>query len=152
MIIGNTKTWLLVADASKARLYSIHKARIFQEQTHLTDGLELVSEFKHDKSRKKNSDLITDKSGEFGSGTFVEATSVKFHEAEQFAHELLKFLDVGRKEKTYRDLIIVAPPTFMGLLHKHMPHEMHKLVSQRIEKDYTNNTERELMQNLLNHF
>jgi protein required for attachment to host cells len=148
--MSNNLTWLLVADASKARLYSIHKARVFQQQN--PDELALVAEYVHADSRKKGVELATDKMGEFGSGTFVENTSPKWHAAEQFAHELLGYLESARKEGSYRDLIIVAPPAFMGLLHKHMPHEIHKLVSQKIEKDYTQNNPRELMQNLITHF
>lgn len=145
----NSRTWLLVADASKARIYSMYKARVFQEKN--PKQLELVGVYTHDASRKKGSELETDKRGEFGAGTFVEATTPKMHEAEQFAHQLLDHLDTGRKEGSFRDLILVAPPTFMGLLNKLMPHEMQKLVSQTIEKDYTQKNERELMENLLHH-
>src|SRR5687768_7208429 len=133
--MANSKTWLLIADASKARIYSLYKARVFQEQH--PKHLELIGEYSHIESRKKGSELTTDKLGEFGNGTFVEATSPKIREAEQFAHELIHHIEIGRKEGVFRDLIIVAPPAFMGMLQKYMPTEMHKLVSQRIEKDYT---------------
>lgn len=146
----NSKTWILIADASKARIYSMHKARVFKEQD--PKNLELIGEYTHANSRKKGCDLTTDKLGEFGTGTFVEAASPKLHEAEEFALELLGHLEAGRNEGIFRDIIIVAPPTFMGLLHKHMPHEMHKVISQQIEKDYTQDNKHDLMQNLLTHF
>jgi len=146
----NSITWLLVADSSKARLYSMHKARILQEQN--SKHLELIGEYAHADSRKKGSELATDKQGEFGSGTFVEATSPKIHEAEQFAHELIIRLNSARKEGTFRDLILVAPPAFMGLLLKHMPHEIQKCVSQKIEKDYTQDDKQQLVHNLMAHF
>jgi protein required for attachment to host cells len=147
---NNSITWLLISDSSKARLYSLHKARIFNDQN--PKELELIAEFAHEKSRMKGTELSSDKLGEFNSGTFVENTSPKSHEAEQFAHELLMHLDAARKEGRFRDLIIVAPPTFMGLLNKHMPHEIQKLVSQKIEKDYTQFNINELVQNLMVHF
>lgn len=146
----NSITWLLVCDSSKARVYSLHKARIFNDPD--PKNLQLLNEYTHDASRKKAADLISDKMGEFGSGTFVEATSPKVHEAELFAHELLQHLETARKENNYRDLIIVAPPAFMGLLHKHMPHEIHKLVSKKIEKDYTQYNGNDLLNNLMHHF
>lgn len=148
-LMEKTKTWVLIADASKARIFAIHKARIFQEQN--PHNLELIGEYTHADSRKKKSELVSDKMGEFGSGTF-DASSPKLREAEQFAHELLKFLEIARKEKTFKDLIIVAPPAFMGLLHKHMPHEIHKLVCQKIEKDYTQDSGLKLVENLATHF
>jgi hypothetical protein len=40
----------------------------------------------------------------------------------------------------------------MGILHKHMPHNMQQLVSQKIEKDYTQDNREKLLQNLLTHF
>lgn len=143
----NSRTWVLIADASKARIYSTYKARLFQQKN--PKDLKLEGNYIHNESRKKNSELESDKHGEFGSGTFVEATEPKTYEAEQFAHQLLNQLDIGRKEGSYRDLILVAPPSFMGILNKCMSHEMHKLVSQTIEKDYTQHNERELVENLL---
>lgn len=146
----NTITWILIADASKARLFAVHKARLFQDDN--TNNLQLISEFTHNDSRKKGSDLVSDKMGEFGSGSFAATTSPKAHEAEQFAQELVTHLDTGRKENSFRDFILVAPPAFMGLLHKHMHQETKKLLSQSIEKDYTHDEGRVLLTHLLSHF
>lgn len=147
---NNSNTWLLIADASKARIYSTHKARMFLEQNN-PKNLLLIDQFSHAQSRMKSAELVTDRLGDFGTGTFVEATTPKLYEAERFAIELVNQLDVGRKAKSFRDIIIVAPPAFMGLLNKHMHNETLKLVTQKIEKDYTQNNERELLHNLLNH-
>ena len=143
-------TWLLIADASRARIYSLHKACLFQAADH-SKKFELIGEYTHQDSRKKSGELTSDKMGTFSSGTVAEASSPKFNAAKQFAHELLTHLEQGRIEKNFRDLIIIAPPNFMGLLHKHMPHEIQKLVSQTIEKDYTQENEHELLQKLLSH-
>ncbi|TAK78523.1 MAG: host attachment protein [Gammaproteobacteria bacterium] len=146
----NTKTWLLIANASKAQLYSLHKARFFQEQH--PQNLNSIAQYTHDKSRQKGTELATDKLGGFGTGTFVEATTPKFHEAEVFAIELIQHLNEGRAAGSFRDIVLIAPPTFMGLLHKHMPQETHKLISQTIEKDYTAFSGHELVKNLMTHF
>jgi len=146
----NGKTWFLVADASQAKLFSAYRARIIQSED--TELLELIAEYTHAASRKKNGDLVTDRQGDFGLGTFVEETPPKTHEAEMFALELIKYLETGRKDAQFRDIIIVAPPTFMGLLHKYMPPAMQKLILQTIEKDYTQLSKQALMQNLVQHF
>lgn len=146
----NSITWLLIADASKARLFSMHKARFMQDKN--PNSLELIGQFTHENSRKKNSDLVTDRRGEFGSGAFEMPTQPKVHEAEQFALELANHLDSKRKDGTFRDLIIVAPPTFMGILHKQMPDSVNKLITQTIEKDYTYQTNHELAKSLITHF
>ena len=145
----NGSTWLLVADASKARLYSTQKARLFQEQR--PEDLKLLNQFTHEDSRKKGIELATDKMGTFGSGVFVETTSPKVREAEQFAHELINHLETGRKQKHFRELILVAPPAFMGMLNKYMSREVHKLLAQTIEKNYTEYNEKDLLQNLMHH-
>lgn len=146
----NNHTWLLIAGASQARIFSMYKAKFISDPN--PRHLELIEQFSHDKSRLKNQDLMSDKMGEFGKGTFSEASSPKSLEAEYFAVELLKYLETKKQEKIYRDLIIVSPPAFIGLLHKHMPHEMKKMISQQIEKDYTKYQGMELVNNLMLHF
>src|SRR5262245_8067804 len=139
-------TWLLVADASKARIFAMCKARFMKRQR--PDDLKLLGCFTHEESRMKASELTTDRFGQFGSGNFEEATPPKTREAEEFALELISYLETARKTQSYRDLIIVAPPAFMGLLNKHMPQQVHKLVTQNIEKDYTQHEGIKLTQNL----
>jgi protein required for attachment to host cells len=145
----NNLTWLLVADASKARIFSTHKAKLFQD----TDNpklLQLVGEFTHDKSRMKSTDLVTDKLGGFG-GNSYGAEQPQLHEAETFASHLLHELNTARLDHHFKDLILVAPPTFMGLLHKQMPNEIHKMVSTTIEKDYTKENIADLIKKLVTH-
>lgn len=147
----NNKTWVLIADASSARIFALYKPLIFKEPSN-ANNLELIGEFNHADSRKKGVDLMSDRFGNFGSGTFVEPTDTKFHEAEHFAFELTRYLEAARTENKFRDLVLVAPPAFMGLLNKHLHHTIHKLVSQTIEKDYTKQKGRELIQCLLSHW
>lgn len=141
----NNSTWILVADSSKARIFSTHKASLFNG-----DGkkLKLVSEHEHPESRKKDIDLISDRQGKFGSGTFVEATDPKHHQEELFAVELTKTLTKGHGENRFQELICIAPAAFMGLLNKHMSHEVAKNANLKIEKDYTTFTEQELVKHL----
>lgn len=147
-------TWLVVADASKARIYAMHRARFLIDQQ--PNNLTLISTHTHPDSRKKTSELVSDKMGEYGSragsNSLVEMTLPKLREAEIFAHEILDQLELGRSGNHYRDLIIVAPPAFMGLLNKGMTTTLQKLITQTIEKNYTNDNERALAQNLLQHF
>lgn len=146
----NHKTWLLIADASQAKIYSLRKARLFTSND--PKELQLLSQYTHDDSRKKGIDLNTDRMGEFGHGGFDDQTPPKLREAEHFAYELLHHIETGIKENHFRDLVIIAPPHFMGLLNKYMSHSVQKLVSQTIEKDYTRQTGKELMDSLIAHF
>lgn len=146
---NNSLTWLLVADASKARIFSLHKAKLFQE-TESPQTLQLIDEYTHAKSRMKTADLLSDKLGGFG-GNSYGSDEPQLHEAELFANHLLHELNTARLDHHYKDLILVAPPTFMGILHKHMPNEMQKMVSTTIEKDYTQDNLANLVKKLVTH-
>ena len=143
-------TWVLVADSSKARLFGVRKAKLFNKAADPND-LTFIDEYYHENSRKKDSDLVTDKLGGFGKGTFVEATDPKHHEAELFSHKLTQVLSNGHSQNHYRDVILVAPPAFMGLLNQHLSTEIDKLISLRIEKDYTEHNPKELITHLINY-
>lgn len=142
-------TWLLVANASKARVYRFCKAHFLQSVDQ--KDLELKEECEHANSRKKAVELITDNPGKFGHGSFVEASDPKEHEAERFAIELAEKLETGRKENQYRELIIAAPPAFLGLLKKHLTNDSSKKIFKTIEKDYTAHDDKALATALADH-
>ncbi len=141
-------TWVLIADSSRARIFAAYKAKLLHSSPDAHDLIH-VSEHHHSKSRKKDIELTTDKQGGFGKGTFVEATDPKQHEAELFSHQIAQLLLSARNQHRYRDIILVAPPAFMGLLNKNLAQEVEKLVSLRIEKDYTASTPKELVTQLV---
>lgn len=147
----NSLSWILVADASRARIYSVHKAHLFQKHDE-HHPLTLVRTFTHVASQEKDTELMTDNLGRFDRSVFIEQTDPKWHEAEVFAHELLHYLEANRTNKSYRDIILVSPPGFMGLINQLMPHELEKCINQRIEKDYTKLDEPILLTHLMTHF
>lgn len=139
-------TWILVANASTARLYANHGAK---------KGIQLVKELSHPESRAKASNLVADRPGHNpgagnGHGSFVPATDPKHNEAERFALELAREMDQGRTANSYQRAILVAAPAFMGLLKGNLDHQVSRLVSESVEKDYTKATEKELSGHLEN--
>src|SRR5690349_5574422 len=102
---GNHKTWLVIADASQAKIYVMHKSRYFSSKD--PNELQLLGQYTHEHSRKKGIDLDADRMGSYGKGRFVEATPPKEREAEHFAHELLQHIETGIKENHFRDLVII---------------------------------------------
>ncbi len=132
-------TFVLVADASRARLY-----RKEGEDA----ALALIEELEHPESRAMNRDLMADKPGRsISSGHRSTArsgmeyrTDPKEVEAEKFARTLVDKLAHGKDEHTFDDLVIAAPPKFLGLLRGALgTHTNHVLeaVTAWIEKDYT---------------
>lgn len=135
-----TTTWILVANAGEAKLYA---------NTGISKGLEKIADFDHPDSRKKNSDLVTDRSGHMqssgnGHGARQPATDPKQHEHEIFAREIAHHIELGRTGNQYQRLIIAAEPHFRGLLNNTFSTQVHSLISESLDKDYTKATQKEL--------
>ncbi|MEQ8803395.1 host attachment protein [Haliea sp.] len=131
-------TWLLVANASRARLFAT-QAR--------PRTLTLLEEFSHPQSREKNEDLSSDRPGHFQTtsqgmdganrGAFAEPTNPKDYEHERFAAELAEHLNEGRTSNRYDNLMLVASPHFLGLLNQQLNEHVAKLATVHVSKDYT---------------
>ena len=137
-------TWILVANASLARLY---------ENLGPNKGLRLVKELIHPESRRKNSELVTDRAGSMASGSAAHGsaqpqTMPKAHEAKLFAHEIAHEFYKGRTRNAFERAIVFAPPAFMGLLNHVIDSPTAQLISDRFEKDYTKSPEPQLRERL----
>lgn len=126
-------TWILIANASFARLYANHGVK---------KGLQLIKEFSHPESREKSSELVSDRPGYNkghgnGHGSFVPAMEPKQNEAGRFAQQLAKELEQGRANNIYDRVILVASSPFIGLLNNRFSTHVRNLISDTIEKDYT---------------
>ena len=140
-------TWILVANASQAHLYSSTRAKLFNGKA----SLSLVNQFMHPQSREKGSELVTDKLGHSGHGTFVEASEPKQQEADSFARELITLLEEGRVKQRFEDLMIIASPKFWGMLNKYLNGPLNHMLSVNIAKDYTKDNPNQLMKHLREH-
>ncbi len=144
-------TWLLVADATRARLFQY-------------DGfgapLTLLKELEHLESREKIHDLVTDRPGRVAqshtaphaghgsrSGTESEV-SPKRLEHERFARQLAGELDAGLGKNAYGRLILVANPEFLGTLRQMGSSQVLKRTVASVDKDYTMLPIKELEQRL----
>ncbi len=133
-------TWIVVANASEARIY-VNRG--------INKGLEKQGEFSHPESRKKGSELVTDRAGYMqsagnGHGARQPATHPKQHQHESFARKLARHLDHARIANSYQRLIVVAEPHFRGLLNGALGNRVRELINGTIDRDYTKATEREL--------
>lgn len=135
-----TTSWILVANASTARIYSNNGPK---------KGLTLVKELNHPESRQKSADLVTDRPGHMqgfgnGHGSRQPATTPKEYEIEKFAHEIAKELDHGRSANDFNRLIVVASSPFIGTLNSRFSEHVRGMVSDSVEKDYTRASDKEL--------
>ena len=130
------KTWILVANASEACLYTSKNLR--------KENLTLHKEFNHPESREKGMDLTADRAGHYSTnhsarGRFEDKSDPKKVEADNFARELVKCLQEGHCGNEYDKLVLVAAPHFYGLIYEHV--KKHVKLSEdkctHIAKDYT---------------
>ncbi|MBD5804189.1 Protein required for attachment to host cells [Azoarcus sp. Aa7] len=137
-------TWILVANASLAKLYA---------NLGPNKGLTLVKELIHPESRQKNSELVTDRAGASpsagnASGSKQAQTPPKTHEAKVFAQEIAQELYKGRATNAFGRAIVFAPPAFMGMLNSVLDSPTAQLITDRFEKDYTKEPEPVLRERL----
>jgi protein required for attachment to host cells len=136
-------TWVLVANAAEACLYSTERPG---------EDMTLLKQFSHPEGRAKGSTLLdSDRSHGRGphSGTRGDETvDPKDFEEDRFARQLADELDKGRLDNAYRRLALVAAPHFHGLLNTHLNEHTRALVKYSINKDFTDCDTRELPERL----
>jgi protein required for attachment to host cells len=138
-------TWILVGNASRARLFSVPPR---------AKRLTPLGVFEHAESRAHVRDLISDaqgrkpvgpvpasmvqgQGGAYGRPGAEEDTDVHGAEAEKFARELADVLEKGLNEHAYERLIIIAAPHFLGLLRSTVSAQVAKHIETTIDKDFT---------------
>ena len=127
-----TGTWVVVADSSRARFFTLAgKSEPMQELEGMT----------HAESRMRNQDEVSDKQGGLAGGhgegghAFEAPTDIKHHDAEIFAKQIADKLEHGRVNHAYNKLILVAPPAFLGALRQAMNDHVVNLVSKSLDKN-----------------
>jgi protein required for attachment to host cells len=145
LVNKSRRTFVLIADASRARLYSHHARRANAHK------FVLLEAFEHPEGRAKCRDLMADKPGRtFSSGPMTAARSAKEYrtnpkqvEAEKFARELSRRLASLFDAHSFDALVVAAPPKFLGLLRSalalHRDHVFAHVIAWH-EKDYTSIT------------
>jgi protein required for attachment to host cells len=124
--------WIVVANSGAADIYSADSANARPE---------LWRHLEHAGSRSKGSDLVSDRPGRSfdsaGQGRHAMETrhTPKEVESENFARELGELLEHGRVKSLYEELILVAPPDFLGQLRKASSDGVHAVVVAELAKN-----------------
>ncbi|MFW6058267.1 MAG: host attachment protein [Persicimonas sp.] len=150
--------WILVADASRARFFE--GKRTFSAPDEFEFGpLELIDKLSNEDARARNQDLETDRPGRFhdrtGSGKAVggksgwePAEEPKTHEARAFAKRLAERVGKGLHEGHFDELVVAAPPKFLGLYRDAASTTLEQATICEIGKDLTKTSAHELCDRL----
>ncbi|MDX1430868.1 MAG: host attachment protein [Gammaproteobacteria bacterium] len=127
-------TWVVVAESSRAKIY---------EWRRRSEGLDEIRDLVHPQSRQRPSELTSDLPGRSfssvgGSRHAMEPTTdPKRHEAGSFAAEIAGELDHARATGRFEELVLVAPPRFLGQLRECLSRTTLDAVSREIHKNLT---------------
>lgn len=138
-------TWILIANAARARVFALqNKGR----------SLETAWELEHAGSSLLSRDIASDRPGRTfdraGDGRHAKEppTDPTRYEKERFAREVAQKLDNDRKQNNFDELIIVAPPRFLGDLRLAMPAQLEGCVSKEVNKDLSKLKPAEILKHL----
>lgn len=126
------ETWLIVADSTRARFFVGAGG---------WDSLQERADFVHPLSRSSDRELTSDSPGRtfdsFGQGRHAMAprTDPKEHEAVVFAKELAAEIEAARTRNEMDSLVVIAAPSFLGLLNGELSEAAQKLVVASIHKN-----------------
>ena len=118
-----TQTLILVGDGSHARLFQADGS---------TGTWSLVQKLDREHSREK------DHGGESHEDRGEHA----------FARRLAGELEAGRQSGTFTQLVLVAPPKFLGQLRGELGPPLAACVTTSVDADYTHMSEAELVKNI----
>ena len=142
------KTWVVVADAARARFFSVeenagaHEGSQFAPSGEALAGtLVEIKDLSHPASLKKTSEMASDAPGmssvagmhsKFG---MDEKVTPKEAEAMRFAKEVAEYLK--HEIAAYDRLYVVTPPHFLGLLRADLDKAVHDKVVGELRKELT---------------
>jgi protein required for attachment to host cells len=126
-------TWILVADSTRARIFTADTP---------SAPLEEIEDFSHTEGRLHDREITSGlpgkiKSAGAGGHTFEQPTDPKKHEADIFAHRIAQYLEDAHNANRFDQLLIVAGPAFLGLLRNQLPEQIKKLVRFELDKEIT---------------
>jgi protein required for attachment to host cells len=113
------QTWILVGDGSHARFF---------EAADATSPWQLLRRVDREHSREK-----TDR-----------AESHEDRGEHEFARQLIGELETARESGSFKQLVLVAPPKFLGQLRSELATPLEACVVKSLDKDYTQMAEGDL--------
>jgi len=124
-----SKTWVVVAESSRAKIYEVEK-----NESHKT--LKELTGFTHSVVRNHKQQLSSNQQKESRHSQLIGSLdSYKDHERTSFARTIGQHLNSARNKGKFSKLILMSPPKFLGDLRKNLGNETNKYVVSEIDKN-----------------
>ena len=125
-------TWILVAESSRAKFYAAKNRK---------GPITEIEALAHPEGRLHEGDLVSDSAGSDGGSVgqgrhlMNDKISAKQQQAFGFARTIAHRLDSARNKGEFSKLILVAPPSFLGMLRDNLSKEVMAMVSNQVDKN-----------------
>ena len=141
-------TFVLVADNVRARIFTAETP---------SSPLEEIEALAHADGRLHDREITSDLPGKIkGEGSvghaFEQPTDPKKHEAENFAHRIAHYLEEAHNANQFEQLLIIAEPSFLGLLRIILPEQIKKRVCFELDKNITTHSVDDIRRHLPAYF
>jgi protein required for attachment to host cells len=135
---------LLLADSSPTWIVVAHRggARLVEERE---DGFKVIETLDFPEGREGPR---SNPSGEPSQRGTEPRDSARAHAASVFASQLATRLEQGRNARSFRELVLIAPPQFLGTLRRALDTTTASLVRGTLDKDLGGLNDRELLKRL----
>ena len=135
-----SQTWILLCEASRARLFT------HDGQGDLTE----IMDFAHPGSRSHGLQMATDRPGRRSDGPgphssgLSQETEPKEVEAQRFATLLAGVLKQGLNQHRFGELVLAAPPHFLGLMRQALDPQVTATLAATFDKNLLGLSNREI--------
>lgn len=142
------KTWILVADSSRGRIFSAETS---------TSPLNEIETLAHPEGRLHEQEMTSDLPGkdkgiaEAGGHAYQDETEPKAQDMIVFAKRIARHLDDAHKAKKFSKLLIVSAPAFLGELRNQLPDAVRKSICFDLDKNLTLHSAADIRKHLPEH-
>lgn len=142
-------TWIVAADASRARVLQVAGPEKLVEIQSLSnpEGRAHERDMQTDAEPRFNGHGGVGKGGSASTGGQAsdrETQGPREHAVRTFARRVGDYLEKARTDHRYDQLVVIAPPKFLGALRKEVGKEVEKLIADELPKDLSSLSQREL--------
>jgi protein required for attachment to host cells len=141
--------WIIAADESRARVLQVaDRDQLVEIEDLLNPEARLQErELQSDAEPRFNGHGGVGKAGSSRTGgpaSDRETQGAVEHSAKVFARKVGRYLEKARTDHRYDELVLVAPPKFLGALRKELDKEVEKLVTGELRKELSGLNAREI--------
>lgn len=140
-------TWIVVADHARARLFSMNAGRMDEISDFVNAEARVPGHERTHAPPSRVHDRFGDSRHAVQSHTLTQDKA-----ATRFAGTLRSVLDRGRLAREYQNIVLIAPPRFLGILNAALGDGLGDFVALRIAKNLTRRKPEAIRAELLSPF